>query len=180
LDLNIQINGRVFWEPKIIQKAGPGRGGGKGIELHGDIMHDIIDSVNFVVSNSLDRSAEREILQPFNCERKLLPRMELLFTGRVAFHKLKWFVEKLSNTTDDSLDVVVMLLPQNLAIREVRYTEANTVFLCDDHDAGKFRAISIRNGHPFGAAVEIMPKRSQTRLVTEFIDQLYPVPGLAI
>ena len=50
-------------------------------------------------------------------------------------------MEELAKTTDDSLDVVVTLLPQNLAIREIRYTEANTIFLYDDHDTDKFRAI---------------------------------------
>jgi len=140
----------------------------------------VINGFNLADSYSLGRSSEREILQPLNCERKLLPKKEFLFTGRASFHKLQEFVEELAKTTDDSLSVVVVLLPQNLAIREIRYTEPNTIFLCDDHDTDKFRAISIRNGHPFGAAVDIIPKRSQTRLVTEFTDQSYTVSELAV
>jgi hypothetical protein len=160
--------------------AGSRRGSGKGFGLHRDIMQRILNGVNLVDSLPLDRIAEREIHQAFNCERKLLPSMDFLFTGRAAFHKLKAFVEKLSQTTDDSVDIVVVLLPENLAIREIRYTEANTIFLCDDHDTDKFRAISIRNGHPLGAAVEILPKRCQVRLVTEFTDQTYPITGLVV
>ena len=143
-------------------------------------MQCVVNNFNLVDSHPLGRIAEQEILQPFNCERKLLPSMEFLFTGLAAFHKLEEFVEELAKTTDDSLDVVVTLLPENLTIREIRYTEANTIFLCDDHDFDKFKAISIRNGHPFGAAVDIMPKRSQIRLVTEFTDQSYTVSELAV
>src|SRR5277367_2367653 len=143
-------------------------------------MKHVVNDFNLVDSHPLNRIAEREILQPFNCERKLLPSMEFLFTGQAAFHKLEEFVEELAKTTDCSLDVVVALMPENLAIREIRYTEANTIFLCDDHDTDKFKAISIRNGHPFSAAVDITPKRSQTRLVTEFIDQSWPVRGLVV
>jgi hypothetical protein len=106
--------------------------------------------------------------------------MGFLFAGRAAFRKLEEFVEEFAKSTEDSLDIVVVLLPQNVAIREIRYTEANTIFLCDDHDTDKFRAISIRNGHPFKAAVDIVPRRGQTRLVTEFTDQSYPVPGLVL
>jgi hypothetical protein len=140
----------------------------------------VINSFNLADSYALGRSAEQEILQPFNCERKLLPNKEFLFTGRASFNKLQEFVEELAKTTDEALDIVIFLLPQNLAIREIRYTEANTIFLCDDHDTDKFRAISIRNGHPFKAAVDIFPKRNQTRLVTEFVDQSWPVTGLVL
>ena len=143
-------------------------------------MQLVMNGFNLVDSYPLDRNAEREILQPFNYKRKLLPKKEFLFTGRASFHKLQEFVEELAKTTDDSLDVVVVLLPENLAIREIRYTEANTIFLCDDHDTDKFKAISIRNGHPLKAAVDIFPKHSQTRLVTEFTDQSYTVSELAV
>jgi hypothetical protein len=143
-------------------------------------MQLVINSFNLADSYALGQSTEREILQPFNRERKLLPSMGFLFTGRAAFRKLAEFVEELAKSTEDSLDIVVILLPQNLVIREIRYTEANTVFLCDDHDTDKFKAICIRNGHPFRAAVDIIPRRSQTRLVTEFTDQSYPVPGLVL
>jgi hypothetical protein len=143
-------------------------------------MQLVINGFNLADSYPLSRSAEREILQRFYCERKLLPNKEFLFTGRASFHKLQEFVEELAKTTDDSLDIVIVLLPQNLAIREIRYTEANTIFLCDDHDTDKLRAISIRNGHPFKAAVDIFPKRAQTRLVTEFTDQSYTVSELAV
>lgn len=141
-------------------------------------MKRAVNGFNLADSHPLDQNAERDILQRSNRERKLLPNQEFLFTGRAAFHKLQEFVEELSKTADDSMDVVVILLPQNFAIREIRYTEANTIFLCDDLDTDKFRAISIRNGHPFGAAVHIIPKRNQTRLVTEFTDQSYHVTGL--
>src|SRR5579859_2795764 len=110
-----------------------------------------INGFNQADSYPSGRSTEREILQPFNRERKLLPSMGFLFTGRSAFRKLTEFVEELAKSTDDSLDIVVILLPQNLTIREIRYTEANTIFLCDDHDTDKFRAVCIRNGHPFRA-----------------------------
>ena len=143
-------------------------------------MELVINGFNLADSQPLSRVAGREHFQPFNCERKLLPSMGFLFTGRAAFRKLEEFVEEFAKSAEDSLDIVVVLLPQNVAIREIRYTEANTIFLCDDHDTDKFKAISIRNGHPFKAAVDIVPRRGQTRLVTEFTDQSYPVPGLVL
>jgi hypothetical protein len=143
-------------------------------------MQCVVNSFNVADSHLLGRNAEREILQPFNCGRKLPPSMKYLFASQAAFHKLEEFVEELAKTTDDALDVVVILLPQNLASREIRYTEANTIFLYDDHDTDKFRAISIGNGHQFSAVVDITPKRSQTRLVTKFMDRSWPVKGLVV
>ena|ERR1700733_6769874 len=149
----------------------------RGIEILGKIMEYVVNGLNLVAAQPLGESAAREIDRPANCERRLLPSMEFLFTGQAAFHKLEQFVEELAKTTGESLDVVVVLLPQNAAIREIRYTEANTVFLCEADAANKFRAISIRNGHPFSAAIDIVPKRSQTRLVTGFMDQLFEPSG---
>ena len=143
-----------------------------------DIMAQCIaNDFNLVDAHPWGESAEQVVHGPVKCERRLLPNQKFLFTGLAAFHKLQEFVEELSKTTAESLDVVVTLLPQNLAIREIRYTEANTVFLCEGDATNKFKAISIRNGHPFDAAVDIIQKRSLTRFVTEFTNQLYPVPG---
>ena len=143
----------------------------RGIEILGNIMEYVVNGLNLVAAQPLGESAAREIDRPVNCERRLLPSIEFLFTGQAAFHKLEQFVEELAKTTDVSLDVFVVLLPLNVAIREIRYTEANTVFLCDADAGNKFRAISIRNGHPFNAAIDISLKRGPTRLVTGFIDQ---------
>jgi hypothetical protein len=141
------------------------------IKILGNIMEHVVNGLNLVDTQPLGESAVREIDRPVTCERRLLPGVEFLFTGQAAFHKLEQFVAELAKTTDDLLDVVVVLLPLNIAIREIRYTEANTIFLCDADAANKFRAISIRNGHPFNAALDIVPKRSQNRQVTGFTDQ---------
>jgi len=103
--------------------------------------------------------------------------MEFLFTGRAAFRKLERIVEELTRTADDFQDVIVVLLPQNLTIKEIRYAEADTVFLCDGHASDKSTSVCIPNGQPFSAVIEIIPKRGRTRLITGFTDQLYSPSG---
>jgi hypothetical protein len=136
-------------------------------------MECVLNGANLVNTQSLAGGAEWEIHRPLKCKRWQPSNKEFFFTGRVAFRKLEKIVNELSRTTDDSLNVVVVLLPQDLNIREIRYTEASTIFLCNGHDSNKAAPVSISNGQPFGVAIDIIPKRSRTRLVTEFTDQLF-------
>lgn len=136
-------------------------------------MECVLNSVNLVNAKPLVGSAEWVVHRPAKCKRWQPSNTEFLFTGRAAFHKLEKMVDELSSTADDSLDVVVVLLPQNLIINEIRYTQSNTIFRCRDQDSNKAASISISNGQPFGAAIDIIPKKGRTRLVTEFADQLF-------
>ncbi len=134
-------------------------------------MECVLNGVNLANVQFLAGSTERQIHRPAKCKRWQPLNTEFFFTGRAAFRKLEKIVNELSRTADDSLDVVVVLLPQNLTVREIRYTEASTIFLCDGCDSNT-ASISIGNGQPFGTAIDIIPKRSRTRLVTKFADQL--------
>jgi hypothetical protein len=141
-------------------------------------MECVINGLSLLEAQSFAGSAERKVHQPARCERWLFPSMEFLFTGRAAFRKLERIVGELSGKMGDSLNVVVVLLPQNLTIKEIVYTETNTIFLYDGHASSKFTFISISNGQPFAAAIDIIPKKSRARLVTGFSDKLYsPVDG---
>jgi hypothetical protein len=135
-------------------------------------MECVLDGVDLVNAQSLVGGAEREIHRPVKYKGWQPSDSEFLFTGRAAFRKLEKIVDELSRITGDSHDIVVVLLPQNLIIKEIRYTEANTIFLCDGHDSSKTASISISNGQPLATSIDIIPKRNRTRLVTRFTDQL--------
>ena len=119
--------------------------------------------------------AARPARPPAKPRRWQPAEMEFLFTGRAAFRKLERIVAELCRTAEESSDVVVVLLPQNLMVRNIEYSEANTIFGCDGRVSGRAKMISIPNGQPFGAFIEVIPKRTRSRLVTGFVDRLHAV-----
>jgi hypothetical protein len=131
-------------------------------------MEYAINGLSLVTAPNLASTAVRR-LQSVSQSRRWQPaEAEFLFTGRAAFRKLQRIVAEFSRTADDSSDVVVVLLPQNAVVRKIQYTEAETLFVCD----GRSATVSIPNGRPFGAFIEVVEKRNHARVVTDFVDQL--------
>ena len=135
-------------------------------------MEYAINGLNLVAAPPLAESTGWKIRQPPKGGCWLPSEMEFLFTGRAAFQKLEEIVAGLGRTAGDASDVVVVLLPQDLIVRKIEYSEGNTTFVCEGRVSGRAATISIPNGTPFGAFVEVAARRNHSRLVTKFVDRL--------
>jgi len=132
-------------------------------------MECVFNGLNLVAAPDV-AGAARQARPPAKRQRWQPADIEFLFTGRAAFRKLDRIVAELSRTADESSDVVVVLLPQNLVVRRIEYSEATTTFVCDVR--GRAKTVEIPNGQPFGAFIEVVPKRNHFQLVTRFVDRL--------
>ena len=139
-------------------------------------MECVIQGLNLVTAPELASGSTRPARPPAKRRRWQPAEIEFLFTGRAAFRKLQTIVAELSRTAEESSDVVVVLLPQNLMVKKIEYTEVNTLFVCEGRSSSRTTTISIPNGRPFSAVIEVVARGNRTRLVTGFVDRLQAGP----
>lgn len=95
--------------------------------------------------------------------------MKPFLSGKSAFVHLEKLVNELQNSAADEHDVVVILLPQNSPISEIRYAEPHMIFRGYPDDSGQQAIFTRGDGEEFLALVNTSTV-SPTRRVTRFID----------
>ena len=93
--------------------------------------------------------------------------MKPFLSGKSAFVHLEKLVNE--NPADDEHDIVVILLPQNLLISEIRYAEPHMIFRGYPDDRGNQAIVTRGEGEEFLVVVDTSTI-SPTRRVTRFID----------
>ena len=95
--------------------------------------------------------------------------MKPLLSGKSAFIHLEKLVNELQSPAADEHDVVVILLPQNFAISEIRYAEPHMIFRGYPDASGQQAILTRGDGEEFLALVDTTTI-SPSRRVTRFID----------